>query len=221
MQEKAQLLAPIQRQRREPLHAQSRVIRLMENFFHGPLQARHIRKVGLRPNQGRHGLDVASQVAAPLRDIAACRRMKPPMASRQRVEVFFAQQHAQHRIGACQRTLGQGQAMAAVSLQAALPLGLRPGRVLWMSPKRKRLTWDLASSPGFYLHPLQDIARLRAERLSPDAIDGLTRLGLRRVEEVMDLPRAALARRFGTDTLRRIAGDVAELTATFPAYPRG
>lgn len=45
---------------------------------------------------------------------------------------------------------------------------------------------------------------LAALRLTPDAIDGLSRLGLRRVEEVMDLPRAALARRFGTDTLRRV-----------------
>ena len=45
---------------------------------------------------------------------------------------------------------------------------------------------------------------LAALRLPPDAIDGLTRLGLRRVEEVMDLPRAALARRFGTQTLRRV-----------------
>ena len=52
----------------------------------------------------------------------------------------------------------------------------------------------------------QALARLplAALRLPPDAIDGLTRLGLRRVEEVMDLPRAALARRFGTQTLRRV-----------------
>ena len=52
----------------------------------------------------------------------------------------------------------------------------------------------------------QALARLplAALRLAPDVIDGLTRLGLRRVEEVMDLPRAALARRFGSDTLRRV-----------------
>jgi len=45
---------------------------------------------------------------------------------------------------------------------------------------------------------------LAALRLSADAVEGLTRLGLRRVEEVMDLPRAALARRFGAETLRRV-----------------
>jgi len=52
----------------------------------------------------------------------------------------------------------------------------------------------------------QALARLplAALRLPPDAVDGLTRLGLRRVEEVMDLPRAALARRFGAETLRRV-----------------
>lgn len=52
----------------------------------------------------------------------------------------------------------------------------------------------------------QALARLplAALRLPPDAVDGLMRLGLRRVEEVMDLPRAALARRFGAETLRRV-----------------
>lgn len=51
-----------------------------------------------------------------------------------------------------------------LALATGLPLidliRLRPGRILWMSPKRKRLTWGLANSPGFYLHPLDDIARL-------------------------------------------------------------
>lgn len=45
---------------------------------------------------------------------------------------------------------------------------------------------------------------LPALRLSPEAVEGLNRLGLRRVEDIMGLPRAALARRFGTDTLRRL-----------------
>ena len=36
------------------------------------------------------------------------------------------------------------------------------GRYLWMSHKRKRLDWATASSPGFYLHPLADYARLKA-----------------------------------------------------------
>lgn len=44
---------------------------------------------------------------------------------------------------------------------------LAPGRVLWMSHKRKRLTWAVASSPGFYLHSLSDWAALRDELGAP------------------------------------------------------
>ena len=45
---------------------------------------------------------------------------------------------------------------------------------------------------------------LAALRLSPDALQGLSRLGLSRVSEVMDMPRGPLARRFGADTVRRL-----------------
>ncbi|WP_410217192.1 glycosyltransferase family 29 protein [Paracoccus sp. (in: a-proteobacteria)] len=38
---------------------------------------------------------------------------------------------------------------------------LAPARILWMSPKRKRLDWQTASSPGFYLHPLTDYETLK------------------------------------------------------------
>lgn len=31
---------------------------------------------------------------------------------------------------------------------------ISPQRILWMSPKRKRLDWQTAKSGGFYLHPL-------------------------------------------------------------------
>lgn len=44
---------------------------------------------------------------------------------------------------------------------------LNPGRILWMSPKRKRLDWRSATSPGFYLHPLPDIAALAARLNAP------------------------------------------------------
>ena len=43
-----------------------------------------------------------------------------------------------------------------------------------------------------------------ALRLEPDAVEGLARLGLRRVEDIAVLPRAALARRFGAAVLRRL-----------------
>ncbi len=44
---------------------------------------------------------------------------------------------------------------------------LNPGRILWMSPKRKRLDWDSASSPGFYLHSLADIDLLAGRLGAP------------------------------------------------------
>lgn len=44
---------------------------------------------------------------------------------------------------------------------------LNPGRILWMSPKRKRLDWDSASGPGFYLHPLADIDALAGRLGAP------------------------------------------------------
>lgn len=41
------------------------------------------------------------------------------------------------------------------------------GRYLWMSPKRKRLDYATATSPGFYLHPLADYAALKAQLNAP------------------------------------------------------
>lgn len=57
--------------------------------------------------------------------------------------------------------------------------------------------------PGRLYEALADLP-LPALRLAPDVVDRLTRLGLRRVGDIMGLPRAALARRFGADTLRRL-----------------
>ncbi|MFN4102430.1 MAG: glycosyltransferase family 29 protein, partial [Pararhodobacter sp.] len=44
---------------------------------------------------------------------------------------------------------------------------LSPARLLWMSPKRKRLDWQTARSPGFYLHPLSDYHALRDRLAAP------------------------------------------------------
>lgn len=44
---------------------------------------------------------------------------------------------------------------------------IAPDRILWMSPKRKRLDWRSASSPGFYLHPLDDYTALRGRLAAP------------------------------------------------------
>lgn len=44
---------------------------------------------------------------------------------------------------------------------------LDPDRILWMSPKRKRLDWQSASGAGFYLHPLADYDALRDRLAAP------------------------------------------------------
>jgi protein ImuB len=57
--------------------------------------------------------------------------------------------------------------------------------------------------PGRLVEALADLP-LAALRLAPDTVDRLMRLGLRRVGELMGMPRAGLARRFGADTMRRL-----------------
>lgn len=55
----------------------------------------------------------------------------------------------------------------AVRLGAADRMRIAPGRLLWMSPKRKRLDWQTAKSPGFYLHPQMDYQSLRTRIGAP------------------------------------------------------
>ena len=63
---------------------------------------------------------------------------------------------------------------------------LRPRRILWMSPKRKRLSWTVARSPGFYLHDLADHARLR------EAIGAPPTTGLMAIDLILSLGPASL-----------------------------
>ena len=55
----------------------------------------------------------------------------------------------------------------AVRLPDADRARLDPARMLWMSPKRKRLDWRIATSPGFYLHPLADYRALKDRLAAP------------------------------------------------------
>ena len=57
--------------------------------------------------------------------------------------------------------------------------------------------------PGRLVEALGDLP-LAALRLEPDVVDRLMRLGLRRVGELIVLPRASLARRFGMQVLQRL-----------------
>lgn len=44
---------------------------------------------------------------------------------------------------------------------------IRPGAIWWMSHKRKRLSWQIATSPGFHMPGLDLFTRLRAELGAP------------------------------------------------------
>lgn len=74
----------------------------------------------------------------------------------------------------------------ATSLPAADRARLGRPRILWMSPKRKRLAHADAHSPGFYLHPLADYRRLAQQFGAPPTtgammIDLLARSDLSRL----------------------------------------
>jgi hypothetical protein len=63
---------------------------------------------------------------------------------------------------------------------------LHPGRILWMSHKRKRLPFAVASSPGFHLPVLEHFQRLQAQLHAPPTtglmlIDLLSRSAAREI----------------------------------------
>ncbi|MBW6507516.1 MAG: glycosyltransferase family 29 protein [Rhodobacteraceae bacterium] len=55
----------------------------------------------------------------------------------------------------------------ATALNGVDDARLAGARRLWMSPKRKRLSHAVATSPGFYLHPRPDYAALHATLGAP------------------------------------------------------
>ena len=65
----------------------------------------------------------------------------------------------------------------AVRLDAGDRSRLAPRRILWMSPKRKRLDWQTATSPGFYLYPLPDYHALK-DRLGAPPTTGAMMIDL-------------------------------------------
>ena len=74
----------------------------------------------------------------------------------------------------------------AVRLEDADLARIAPRRILWMSPKRKRLGYRIAQDAGFYLHPLADYHALRDRLAAPPStgammIDLLLRADLARL----------------------------------------
>lgn len=65
------------------------------------------------------------------------------------------------------------------------------------------LPQGMVAAPGQMRQALAGLP-MAALRLPPATVEGLARLGLRRVEDIMGMPRAGLARRFGADVLRRL-----------------
>ncbi len=55
----------------------------------------------------------------------------------------------------------------ATRIDAQTLARLAPVMTLWMSPKRKRLSYAIATRPGFALHPLADYQRLMTELGAP------------------------------------------------------
>ena len=75
----------------------------------------------------------------------------------------------------------------AVRLDEGERARLAPQRILWMSPKRKRLDWQTATSPGFYLHPLPDYQAMKDRLGAPPTtgammIDLIARSDMARLE---------------------------------------
>ena len=65
----------------------------------------------------------------------------------------------------------------ATGIDATTLARLHPALILWMSHKRKRLPWAVASRPGFALPPLTDFARLR-DLLGASPTTGLMMINL-------------------------------------------
>jgi hypothetical protein len=74
----------------------------------------------------------------------------------------------------------------ATSIGAADLDRIKPRRLLWMSHKRKRLSWRVASSPGFYLHPLAGWRALK-EALGAPPTTGLMLIELLAASELAEL----------------------------------
>ena len=116
----------------------------------------------------------------------------------------------------------------ATRLPAADRARLDPDRILWMSPKRKRLDFATATSAGFYLHPLARIAAL-ARALGAPPTTGAMMIDLLMGSELAELRLfgfdffASLSlsgRRAAADVPHDFAAERAMVTALAAADPR-
>lgn len=86
-------------------------------------------------------------------------------------------------------------------------------------PVKPRAVVPVIAPPGKTRMALAPLP-VAALRLEADEIEGLTRLGLRRVEDLLGMPRAGLARRFGRGLVKRLDQALgAEPEPVSPARP--
>jgi protein ImuB len=95
------------------------------------------------------------------------------------------------------------QEARATRSRAARRRGAVPDAALAAPAGPVRTPQGTVAAPGMLRQALAGLP-VGALRLSGDTVEGLARLGLRRVGDILGMPRAALARRFGTEVLRRI-----------------
>ncbi|MBA3911746.1 MAG: DNA methylase [Rhodobacter sp.] len=95
------------------------------------------------------------------------------------------------------------QEARATRSRAAKRRGWERGGGLPKPVRAKGAEVAVIAPPGRLVEALADLP-LAALRLEEGTVDRLMRLGLRRVSDLIVLPRAGLARRFGADTLRRL-----------------
>jgi protein ImuB len=95
------------------------------------------------------------------------------------------------------------QEARATRSRAARRRGAVPDAALAAPAGPVRTPQGTVAAPGMLRQALAGLP-VGALRLSGDTVEGLARLGLRRVGDILGMPRAALARRFGTELLRRI-----------------
>lgn len=95
------------------------------------------------------------------------------------------------------------QEARATRSRAAKRRGWERGGPAPLAPPGRGALPGVIAPPGRLREVLASLP-LAALRLTPEAVEGLSRLGLRRVADIAGLPRAALARRFGAGVLQRL-----------------
>jgi protein ImuB len=109
--------------------------------------------------------------------------------------------------GAAPAALRNGDAIEqdarATRSRAARRRGWERGGPLPAGGAAAALPQGAIAAPGHTVRALAPLP-VAALRLAPEAVEGLARLGLRRVEDLLGLPRAGLARRFGLAVLKRL-----------------